>query len=170
MSIYLSEPERLASEKTEYLTCPVALVNMNIPGKPFWDKAPAIFFAILLMLAADPLHAADPAAEPEFDPLADLQKFQQSYTNQEILPRNNANTGAAAYSIPVKVPPGRGGVQPSLALSYSNSAKNGWVGVGWSIEMGAIQRATKRGLDYAGNDVLQRQLHFQDLTTTYQIF
>jgi RHS repeat-associated protein len=41
--------------------------------------------------------------------------------------------GAAQISIPLWVPPGRLGVQPSLALKYSSRAGNGPLGVGWSL-------------------------------------
>ena len=55
-------------------------------------------------------------------------------------------TGRATTAIPLAVPPGRKGIQPSLALAYSSSGRNGWVGVGWSLEVGAIERSTKRGV------------------------
>jgi RHS repeat-associated protein len=42
-------------------------------------------------------------------------------------------TGDANYGIPIVVPPGRAGVQPSLSLSYSSRAGNGELGVGWSL-------------------------------------
>ena len=61
--------------------------------------------------------------------------------------------GAASSSIPIVVPPGRNGIQPKLALSYSSSKKrNGVVGVGWNLSMGSIQRNTRFGLDYDEND------------------
>lgn len=41
--------------------------------------------------------------------------------------------GAALHTIAIEVPPGRGGLQPSLALSYSSRAGNGILGVGWSL-------------------------------------
>ncbi|MCP4682438.1 MAG: hypothetical protein GY864_08905, partial [Desulfobacterales bacterium] len=61
-------------------------------------------------------------------------------------------TGAATSKIPIIVPPGRGDIAPNLSLSYNSYAKNGWLGVGWSMDMGSIQRATKHGLCYDCDD------------------
>jgi len=64
------------------------------------------------------------------------------------------NDGIARASIPIAVPPGRAGIAPNLALSYSSEAKNGIVGVGWDLTLGTIQRNTKDGLNYSGNKFL----------------
>lgn len=37
------------------------------------------------------------------------------------------------YSLPIEVPIGRAGMTPSLSLSYSSTAGNGVVGVGWAL-------------------------------------
>lgn len=42
-------------------------------------------------------------------------------------------TGAATYSIPIKVPAGIGDMQPGLSISYSTQGGNGLLGVGWSL-------------------------------------
>ena len=55
-------------------------------------------------------------------------------------------TGRANFSIPIVVPPGRKGIQPNLALTYSSGAGNGILGVGWALELGAIERSTKKGV------------------------
>ncbi|GEM_PF-1026701 len=55
-------------------------------------------------------------------------------------------TGRATTSIPIAVPPGRKGMQPSLGLAYSSSSRNGEVGVGWSLDVGYIERSTKHGV------------------------
>ncbi len=41
--------------------------------------------------------------------------------------------GAATYNIPIVVPPGRRGMQPSLSLDYSSRAGNSIAGMGWSL-------------------------------------
>jgi len=58
-------------------------------------------------------------------------------------------TGAATYSIPLEVPPGRAGMAPKLALRYNSYQSNSWIGVGWDLDMGAIQRSTKFGVNSA---------------------
>jgi hypothetical protein len=42
-------------------------------------------------------------------------------------------SGAAAYSIPIAVPPGTAGMTPALALGFSSQGSNGIVGMGWSL-------------------------------------
>jgi hypothetical protein len=64
---------------------------------------------------------------------------------------NSTFTGSAVMNIPIAVPPGRGGIAPNLTLTYRNIQKNGWLGVGWDLDMGAIQRATKFGVSYPVN-------------------
>ena len=49
-------------------------------------------------------------------------------------------TGAATYTVPIAVPPGRRGMAPSLALRYSSQgALRGGLAAGWSMELPSIQ-------------------------------
>ncbi len=56
-------------------------------------------------------------------------------------------SAAASVPVPIPVPPGRAGIQPNLALVYSSSNHQmGLAGVGWTLDMGSIQRSTKKGV------------------------
>ncbi len=52
--------------------------------------------------------------------------------------------GAATYGIALSLPPGSGGLQPNLSLSYSSNGSNGMVGLGWSFGgLSTIHRCPK---------------------------
>lgn len=42
--------------------------------------------------------------------------------------------GKAAYNVPIKLPLGRRGVQPGVAINYSSSGGNGKLGIGWYLQ------------------------------------
>ncbi len=54
--------------------------------------------------------------------------------------------GSANLSFPIKIPPGRNGLQPQLALAYSSEAGNGWLGLGWSLAPSSIEVDTRWGV------------------------
>ncbi len=62
-------------------------------------------------------------------------------------------TGRSDYSLPIWTPPGRNGMGPSLALSYSSGIADGilgdvqapWVGMGWNIDTVEIVRKITNG-------------------------
>ncbi len=55
-------------------------------------------------------------------------------------------TGRFAYSVPIAVAPARQGAEPKIVLGYNSAAGNGWCGVGWTLDMGYIQRDTRHGV------------------------
>jgi RHS repeat-associated protein len=65
-------------------------------------------------------------------------------------------TGTMSYSIPIAVPEGRKGMSPGLSLDHRSNNGDGWVGVGWELEVGAIERSMKNGLSYTGYDYILR--------------
>lgn len=68
-------------------------------------------------------------------------------------------TGTMNYQIPIEVPPGINGLQPTLTLFYRSSSGNGWLGQGWEMEVGAIERSTRTGIaDYTADDYVFRRL------------
>ncbi|CAB1062260.1 hypothetical protein D1BOALGB6SA_7036 [Olavius sp. associated proteobacterium Delta 1] len=107
-----------------------------------------VIAAIIILMISFVAFAAE--EQTDYDPTLNPELVQPAFLNQII---NVSNTGAAAFSVPIQVPPGRGGIAvPGLALQYASSGSNGWAGIGWDLRMGAIQRRTKYGLDYSGTD------------------
>ncbi|MFY2560891.1 RHS repeat-associated core domain-containing protein [Corallococcus terminator] len=51
--------------------------------------------------------------------------------------------GAATYKVPLWVPQGRAGIQPSLSLNYNSRGGNGLLGVGWGL--GGLSQITRCG-------------------------
>ncbi|WP_171041058.1 SpvB/TcaC N-terminal domain-containing protein [Pseudoalteromonas aurantia] len=47
------------------------------------------------------------------------------------------NGGAASYSLPIQIAPGRNGVQPKISLNYSSRSGNGIAGMGFSLSAGS---------------------------------
>jgi RHS repeat-associated protein len=88
--------------------------------------------------------------------------------------------GAATYTVPIKVPPGRRGMQPSLALSYSSRDGAGIAGLGMSLSgLSSIHRCPRTPeqdgvvgpVDFSTNDRLcldgQRLVVVSTIVTTY---
>lgn len=70
-------------------------------------------------------------------------------------------SGAASISIPITVPPGTGGMEPKLAITYSSQGGNGLLGMGFGISgLSAVTRAgpvqyldgIKGGVAFSAND------------------
>jgi RHS repeat-associated protein len=55
-------------------------------------------------------------------------------------------TGTGNFSIPIAVPPGRNGMQPSLTLQYSSGSSNDVFGTGWNIGLPGVTRKTSKGI------------------------
>ena len=76
-------------------------------------------------------------------------------------------SGAVTYSIPIPLPPARGSVQPQLSLDYNSHRKNAnsWVGYGWEMDLGAIERTASQGhIDYENGTTFQARLAGQTET------
>ena len=86
---------------------------------------------------------------------SDDATIQADYTVEK--PISLLAVGGAEYTYPIFVPPGRAGHTPQLSLYYNSSSANGWLGMGWQLDMGAIERSRKHGVDYGANDFVFTQ-------------
>lgn len=75
------------------------------------------------------------------------------------------NKGAANYSVPISVVPGRGGFQPTLSLAYNSLQGNGVAGVGWSLSYGASK--ITRGRTIMARDGYVDGMDFDDADRLY---
>lgn len=68
------------------------------------------------------------------------------FTGLAQAPEANLFTGSLATAIPIEVPPGRGGMTPTLALQYSSGGGPGPFGFGWDLPLGRIERSSSWGV------------------------
>ncbi len=117
--------------------------KLHRPIRPMLGRALA---ALLAVTIANPLWAAPgditqvPAPSLGSDPprSRDLSDGDASVSTQ---------TGGFSYSYPIAVPPGRLGVQPSLALTYSSQGTNyGGIAAGWSLAIPEITLDTSQSI------------------------
>ena len=83
--------------------------------------------------------------------------------------QTSAFTGASSYALPIQVPPGPGGFQPSLTLSYSSmvadsvssNSQASWVGMGWSLTNSYIEmnKHGTQGTNKGGDDTYELVLN-----------
>ncbi len=101
-------------------------------------------FIVIILAAVLFLSKATAADNIEF--------IDEVYKGASNPPQVSTQTGAATYAVKIEVPPGRNGIVPNLNLSYNSYKKNGILGVGWSLDLGSIQRSTKYGIDCTSFD------------------
>lgn len=61
--------------------------------------------------------------------------------------------GSANVSYSLELPPGRAGMRPNLAVSYSSSSGNGWLGLGWGLGAPSVGIDTRWGVPRYRPDV-----------------
>ena len=68
--------------------------------------------------------------------------------------QTDLHTGASQVTVPIEVPPGRGGLTPNLTLAYNSNLVNemktslsqaSWVGTGWDLGIGAVRKVFVEG-------------------------
>jgi len=94
----------------------------------------------------------------------------EGVTGASIDAQVNEQQGAASYAYPIVVPPGRNGMAPHLALSYSSSgALRGGVAVGWSLALPTIELDEQLPQTYRYDGQLLRKVTGDPAGTTYRL-
>ena len=57
-----------------------------------------------------------------------------------------SSQGTANLNFPLKLPPGRQGMQPNISIDYSSSSGNGWLGLDWDVHLPTIDIDTRWGV------------------------
>src|SRR5262245_59749156 len=106
----------------------------------------------LALLSLFPILSADATSLSDYGGIPAIGKPQGdlSDANQRLDFHTDLFTGRFGYQVPIVLPPGRGGSQPGVALQYNSASKNGRCGVGWELELGYIQRETRKGVPVSG--------------------
>lgn len=73
---------------------------------------------------------------------------------------NLSPVGGATYSIPIDVPLGVGGMQPSLALAYNSLSENGMAG--WGCNLSGISVITRAPKDIYHDNIAKGLTHLAD--------
>jgi RHS repeat-associated protein len=103
-----------------------------------------ILFSFFLLMPS--LHADDGGPATSVSEVSDPDPVSDPSGNGSFDP--DYFTGAATYRIPIKTPPGRFGIEPSLYLDYTSQRRNegSLVGYGWEINHSYIQRSLTKGV------------------------
>jgi RHS repeat-associated protein len=120
------------------------------------SKMAAIMAAINLILDTDegsptvPQPPFPPNPETSIGPVSIGEIAQLNNADAGTLPGTmNVSNGTTTYDLPIGLPPGVAGGQPSLNLNYSSTNSSGVAGLGWSI--GGLSRIERCGRTFATN-------------------
>jgi hypothetical protein len=86
---------------------------------------------------------------------ASIEGFGRAY---EVSPAS----GLPSLSYPLEVPPGRAGHAPQLALHYHAGGGASVLGLGWSLDLPAIERSTRAGIPRADGPAVWQLRHLGD--------
>lgn len=99
---------------------------------------------------------------------ASEQLFRETKNNFAPHPflQPDLSTGNFLYSLPIAIPAGRNGVQPSISLNYNSSGgkQDSIVGYGWSLNIPYIERLNKNGADKLYNQDLAHSYFYSSLS------
>ncbi len=135
---------------------PNPVPNPNPSTPPSASRIGAILAAIIMVLDDDtptepPTTPPPSPPNPDGSPVWIGNLAQLNNADAGALPGTmGVGNGAATYSLPIALPPGVAGVQPSLSLNYSSTDSGGVAGLGWSVA--GVSSIDRCGRNFAINN------------------
>lgn len=120
-------------------------MHRNVSWKHAFTRGMAALLATMVVIQARPAESrpADMFSIPAPAIGADPPKATAIQDGDANV---STQTGALQYSYPIQVPPGRNGMAPQLALSYSSQAPTyGGIAAGWSLSVPLISEDFSQG-------------------------
>ncbi len=108
--------------------------------------ARAALVAVWLALGSPVVQAQTPPTQNGGSPSSEGANEAKALQGSRVKHDTDLFTGSFVSTIPIEAAPARNGTEPHLMLTYSSSGENGWCGVGWSLEIGYIERYTRDGI------------------------
>jgi hypothetical protein len=95
-------------------------------------------------------------------------EHQRQPVNTKLQINTDEPTGALTLSYPIKTPPGRNGIEPSLSLKYNSQSQENVnvAGFGWSADIPYIERINRKGAETLFSDFYFRSSWDDELAST----
>ena len=78
--------------------------------------------------------------------MKDIKAANPSAAVNMIAPPSANNMGTANIGYPIALPAGRQGMQPQVGIQYSSGSGNGWLGLGWDLQIPSVSIDTRWGV------------------------
>jgi len=78
--------------------------------------------------------------------IKDIKAADPSAAIVVMAPPTPNSTGASSTNFPLKLPAGRQGMAPELAIQYNSEGGNGWLGLGWDLPLPFVGIETRWGV------------------------
>jgi RHS repeat-associated protein len=126
------------------------LFSNNTNGDPVVGKNASGKNSIIEQTAAIPEASDAQGSVPT--QFKDLKATPPGEGMQQMASPKPNNMGGLSLDLPLRLPPGRNGIEPQIALRYNNEGGSSWVGQGFDISLPAIALDTRFGVPRYSND------------------
>ncbi|WOI21621.1 SpvB/TcaC N-terminal domain-containing protein [Nonlabens ulvanivorans] len=83
--------------------------------------------------------------------ITDMEYANPTSQVVSVSPPSPNSSGTLNTSFPIKLPAGRNGMTPQVAISYNSEGGNSWTGLGWNVQLPAITLDTRWGVPIFDN-------------------